>query len=60
MITTYHLANADGAHFSPHAWRTTMALAHKGLEHESRGVAFTEIVASNDPKKKQEMILKNI
>ena len=52
MITTYHLANADGAHFSPHAWRTTMALAHKGLEHESRGVAFTEISTICDGERK--------
>ena len=52
MITTYHLANADGAHFSPHAWRTTMALAHKGLEHESRGVAFTEIGTICDGERK--------
>lgn len=52
MITTYHLANANGAHFSPHAWRTTMALAHKGLEHESRGVAFTEIGTICDGERK--------
>ncbi len=52
MIPTYHLANADGAHFSPHAWRTTMALAHKGLEHESRGVAFTEIGTICDGERK--------
>ena len=52
MITTYHLANADGVHFSPHAWRTTMALAHKGLEHESRGVAFTEISTICDGERK--------
>ena len=52
MITTYHLANADGAHFSPHAWRTTMALAHKGLKHESRGVAFTEIGTICDGERK--------
>ena len=52
MITTYHLANANGAFFSPHAWRTTMALAHKGLEHESRGVAFTEISTICDGERK--------
>ena len=52
MITTYHLANADGAHFSPHAWRTTMAFAHKGLQHESRGVAFTEIGTICDGERK--------
>ncbi len=52
MITTYHLANANGAFFSPHAWRTTMALAHKGLDHQSRGIGFTDIASICDGARK--------
>lgn len=29
--------------FSPHAWKTVMALAHKGLDFEERPTAFTDI-----------------
>ena len=29
--------------FSPHAWKTVMALAHKGLDFEERPTPFTEI-----------------
>jgi len=31
--------------FSPHVWKTVMALAHKGLDHETVPLAFTEIPA---------------
>lgn len=41
----FDLAAADGRRFSPHCWRSTMALAHKGLESESRATLFTDIGA---------------
>lgn len=39
----YDLAAADGRCFSPNCWRTSMALAHKGLDWTSRPTRFTEI-----------------
>jgi len=42
-IKTYDITTAEGARFSPHAWRTTMALAHKGLDHECEKIGFTDI-----------------
>jgi glutathione S-transferase len=42
-IVLYDLVGRDDIRFSPHCWRTRMALAHKGLEHEARPVRFTEI-----------------
>ena len=39
----FDLAAADGRRFSPHCWRSTMALAHKGLQSESRATLFTDI-----------------
>ena len=44
-IKTYDITTAEGARFSPHAWRTTMALAHKGLDHECEKIGFTDIPA---------------
>ena len=42
-ITLYELAAADPAiRFSPYCWRTRLALAHKGLEVETRPWHFTE------------------
>lgn len=41
----FDLAAADGRRFSPHCWRSTMALAHKGLDCESRATLFTGIGA---------------
>jgi glutathione S-transferase len=42
-IVLYELAGADPAlRFSPHCWKTRMALAHKGLVAESRPWRFTE------------------
>ena len=39
----YDLAGADDARrFSPHCWRARMALAHKGLDHETVPWRFTE------------------
>lgn len=44
----FDLAAADGRRFSPHCWRSAMALAHKGLESESRATLFTDIGAIGD------------
>jgi glutathione S-transferase len=42
-IVLHDLVGRDDIRFSPHCWRTRMALAHKGLDHEARPVRFTEI-----------------
>jgi glutathione S-transferase len=42
-IVFYDLAGQDGRNFSPYCWRTRLALAHKGLDYEHRGTAFTAI-----------------
>jgi len=42
-IVMYDLVGCDDRRFSPHCWRTRMALAHKGLEHEVLPTRFTEI-----------------
>ncbi len=42
--TLYALCGADSARpFSPHTWKTVLSLAHKGLEHETKPVGFTQI-----------------
>jgi len=42
-LILYELAGADPElRFSPHCWKTRMALAHKGLEAERRPWRFTE------------------
>src|ERR1700734_3725881 len=43
MIIFHDLAGQDDRCFSPHCWRTRMALAHKGLAHEARPTRFSEI-----------------
>jgi glutathione S-transferase len=48
-IQLYELVGSDSARpFSPHCWKVVMALAHKGLEWESRYVPFTEIPKIED------------
>lgn len=42
-IVLYDLAGQNDIRFSPNCWRTKMALAHKGLAHDSKAVHFTEI-----------------
>jgi glutathione S-transferase len=43
-IILYDLCAADEARrFSPHCWKARMALAHKGVPYETRGVPFTRI-----------------
>jgi glutathione S-transferase len=42
-LILYELAGADpNLRFSPHCWKTRMALAHKGLEAERRPWRFTD------------------
>ena len=42
-LILYDLAGADDRRFSPACWRISMALAHKGLDYESRATHFTQI-----------------
>jgi glutathione S-transferase len=42
-VVLYDLVGRDDRRFSPHCWRTRMALAHKGLECEARPTRFAEI-----------------
>lgn len=42
-IKLYDLVGKDDRRFSPHCWRTRMALAHKRLDHETRPTRFTGI-----------------
>ena len=51
-IKTYDITTATGARFSPHAWRTTMALAHKGLSHGCEKIGFTDIPGICDGERK--------
>lgn len=44
-VILYDLAGANDARFSPYCWRARMALAHKGLDVESRPVGFGEIAS---------------
>ncbi len=44
-LVLHDLAAADGRCFSPNCWRTTLALAHKGQQWESRPTRFCDIVA---------------
>ena len=51
-IKTYDITTANGARLSPHAWRTTMALAHKGLSHDCEKIGFTDIPGICDGERK--------
>jgi hypothetical protein len=42
-VILYDLVGVEDRRFSPHCWRTRMALAHKGLECEARPTRFGEI-----------------
>jgi len=44
-VVLYDLVGKGDRRFSPHCWRTRMALAHKGLDCEARATRFTEIAA---------------
>ena len=47
-VVLYDLVGRDDRRFSPHCWRTRMALAHKGLAYEARPTRFTEIPRIGD------------
>ena len=42
-VVLYDLVGERDLRFSPHCWRTRMALAHQGLDYEARPTRFTEI-----------------
>jgi glutathione S-transferase len=44
-VIMYDLVGVDDRRFSPHCWRTRMALAHKGLPCDARPTRFTEIAS---------------
>ena len=45
-IILYELCGRDPERiFSPHCWKVRMALAHKGLDYETRPTPFTKIPA---------------
>lgn len=51
-VIFYDLCGADDRRFSPYCWRTRMALAHKGLEVDTRPTRFTEIPSICDGTRK--------
>lgn len=51
-IVLYDLIGADDRRFSPFCWRTRMALAHKGLDFDTRPTRFTEISSIADGQQK--------
>jgi glutathione S-transferase len=42
-VVLYDLVGVEDRRFSPHCWRTRMALAHKGLDCEARPTRFGDI-----------------
>lgn len=44
-VILYDLVGADDRRFSPHCWRTRMALAHKGLACDARPTRFSDIAS---------------
>jgi glutathione S-transferase len=57
MAILYDLAAGDGRRFSPHCWRTRLALAHKNLLCETRPTRFTEIASIADGNQKTVPVL---
>jgi len=51
-LKLYDLVGIDDRRFSPACWRTRMALAHKGLDCETRPTPFTQIPSIADGKQK--------
>lgn len=47
-IIMYDLVGLDDRRFSPHCWRSRMAIAHKGLECDARPTRFTDIQRIED------------
>lgn len=59
-IKLYSLCGADRTRpFSPHVWKTKMALAHKGLDFDVAPVGFTEIASVEDGATKLVPILRD-
>ena len=42
-IVMHDLCGVDGRRFSPYCWRVRMALAHKGMDYDTRPVRFLDI-----------------
>ncbi|MGY9105089.1 MAG: glutathione S-transferase family protein, partial [Alphaproteobacteria bacterium] len=57
MAVLYDLAAGNGRRFSPHCWRTRLALAHKNLSCETRPTRFTEIALIADGNQKTVPVL---
>jgi glutathione S-transferase len=57
MAVLFDLAAGDGRRFSPHCWRTRLALAHKNLPYEAQPIRFTEIASIADGKQKTVPVL---
>jgi glutathione S-transferase len=57
MAVLFDLAAADDRRFSPHCWRTRLALAHKNLPCEARATRFTEIASIADGNQKTVPVL---
>ena len=57
MTVLFDLAAADGRRFSPHCWRTRLALAHKNLPCEARATHFTQIASIADGNQKTVPVL---
>ena len=51
-VLLYDLAGVDDRRFSPACWPIRMALAHKGLDAETRSTPFTDIPTIADGKQK--------
>lgn len=58
-IVMYDLVGADDRRFSPHCWRTHMALAHKGLDYQTRPIRFTDIQTICDGQQKTLPVLQD-
>ena len=58
-VVMYDLVGVDDRRFSPHCWRARMALAHKGLNCETRPTRFTEIQAICDGQQKTLPVLQD-
>jgi len=53
-ILLYDLVGRDeGRPFSPHCWKATMALAHKGLDISTAPTRFLEVPPSKAALRKQ-------
>ncbi len=57
MAVLFDLAAGDDRRFSPHCWRTRLALAHKNLPCEARATRFTDIASIADGKQKTVPVL---